>query len=214
MFPTERFVDRLARALAEARAISLKELLEAFEFFERVRHRIRSRNMVDVCCGHGLAGLLFAVFERSVEHVTLIDHRSGAAFERVRAAIEPLAPWIRGRVEYTQLDLQEFGPSHTRDASVIALHACGGRTDECIDVAVASRSALAVMPCCHRKSTPRAPATLRRALGVQVASDVHRTYRLIDAGYRVDWTTIPDAITPRNRIVVATPQQIPLLRPK
>ena len=65
-FSEHRHMDRLALALAARRALPLKELLESAEFYMRVRRRIRAQTVVDLCAGHGLVGLLFAAFERSV----------------------------------------------------------------------------------------------------------------------------------------------------
>ena len=44
---------------------------------------------------------------------------------------------------------------------------------------------------------------MHKALGRALATDIHRTYRLEAAGYQVDWSAIPRAITPMNRIMVA-----------
>ena len=56
LFPTDTLPDRLARSLTAHRAVHIKELLEAFEFYARVRRRVRRPTMVDLCAGHGLAG--------------------------------------------------------------------------------------------------------------------------------------------------------------
>jgi hypothetical protein len=50
-----------------------------------------------------------------------------------------------------------------------------------------------------------APRALRKGLGADLASDVARTYRLEQAGYEVDWSTIPLAVSPKNRIIIARP---------
>jgi hypothetical protein len=44
----------LARELALEGVIDSKEFFEAFEFYERVRKRVRRPLMVDLACGHGL----------------------------------------------------------------------------------------------------------------------------------------------------------------
>ena len=67
--------DRLIQELGWRKAMSIKEILEAYEFFARVRFCLRALQVADVCCGHGLVGLLFALFERDVERVALIDKR-------------------------------------------------------------------------------------------------------------------------------------------
>ena len=60
------------------------------------------------------------------------------------------------------------------------------------------------MPCCYRYTARMAPRALHSDLGAELASDVARTYRLEAAGYEVDWSAIPEAISPKNRIIVAT----------
>ena len=43
----------LAKELALDGALDTKEFFEAFEFYERVRKRVRQPMMVDLACGHG-----------------------------------------------------------------------------------------------------------------------------------------------------------------
>ena len=50
------------------------------------------------------------------------------------------------------------------------------------------------------------PLGVRRALGVALAADVDRSYRLEQSGYHVDWSAIPREITPLNRILIALPR--------
>ena len=66
---------------------------------------------------------------------------------------------------------------------------------------------LAVMPCCHRLAP--GPPVLERALGIEMAGDIHRTYRLERLGYRVRWIDVPAEITPMHRILVGTRQTSP-----
>jgi len=42
-------------------AIDAKEFFEAVEFYARVRKRVRRPVMLDLACGHGLVGELYAV---------------------------------------------------------------------------------------------------------------------------------------------------------
>ena len=60
-FPSENLTDRFARALSKRYAIDMKEFCEAFEFFARVRRSLRRSTVVDLCAGHGLTGILFAL---------------------------------------------------------------------------------------------------------------------------------------------------------
>ena len=60
-FPSDGLQDKLVRALGAQKAIPIKEIFESFEFFQRVRKRVRARCVSDLCCGHGLTGILFAL---------------------------------------------------------------------------------------------------------------------------------------------------------
>ena len=201
-FPTDSLQDKLVRELAGERTIAIKEVLECFEFFERVRKEIRAPCVVDLCCGHGLLGILFALFERRVERVILTDERQPASYDMLMAASIRVGPWIEKKVEYC---VGPIGTAHERleaGASVVGNHACGALTDHCIDCAIRLKGSVAVMPCCYRRSACEAPLALQLALGVEAASDVDRTYRLREAGYHVRWTHIPEQITPMNRILI------------
>lgn len=86
---------------ASCRCIDTKEFLEAVEFFARVRRRLRRPTVVDLAAGHGLVGLLFGAFERSVDKVVLLDRRRPASFDAVLAATASVAPWLPSKVRLT-----------------------------------------------------------------------------------------------------------------
>jgi hypothetical protein len=201
LFPSDDLPDRLARSLAENRVIHIKELLEAFEFFARVRKRIRRSTMVDLCCGHGLGGLIFALCEPSVQHVQLIDERKPESFDRIWKAFVDIAPWVGEKVQFREQALKE--PFEMPEgAGVLLVHACGPLTDEGLEIAARAGGPVAAMPCCYGKAwEPRVPA-LSRQFGREVSIDISRSYRLRDVGYQVDWGEIPRAITPMNRVLV------------
>jgi len=203
-FPSDTLLDKLGRALAERRALNVKELFESFEFFERVRRRLRAPHVADLCCGHGLTGLLFATFEREVQTVTLLDHARPESYDVVLDAIASVAPWVPGKVRFLERRVQGCAAVLEPGTRVIAVHACGARTDRVLDVAIALGTDAAVMPCCYAHTADDAPRALRDALGPAVATDIHRTYRLEAAGYRVDWTAIPSVITDMHRVLIAT----------
>ena len=195
--------DRIARALGDRQAIHLKELLEAGEFHERTRKRLRAPDVADLCCGHGLVGLLFAC-ERKVERVLLLDRKRPAAFEDVFESVCAVFPEVRDKVRYVEASVERAAEHLAPGSAVLAVHACGVRTDRCLDAALAvDACAIAAMACCYAQTAKQAPKVLRRELGVQTMTDVHRTYRLDAAGYDVDWSAIPAAITPMNRILIA-----------
>ena len=99
----------LAFELACEEAIDSKEFFEAVEFYLRVRKRVRRRVVIDLACGHGLVGLLFACLERSVEKVVLVDKRRPASFDVLVPALARVAPWVTEKVSFCETDL--FGPS-------------------------------------------------------------------------------------------------------
>ena len=189
--------SQLAHALARRRAIDLKEFCEAFEFFTRVRRSMRltvteaptpgvaatrtpTRCIVDLCCGHGLTGILFAMFERSVEQVLLVDAREPAAHRAILDAACEVAPHVREKVTFCACTLDQFleaqassleagaeseapgegdghGSAHREQlpplllsTGLLAVHACGDATDRCIDIALRLRGNIALMPCCYR----------------------------------------------------------------
>ncbi len=205
-FSGRRFPDKIARALGARRLIKIKELVESFEFFERVRRRIAAPEVVDLCSGHGLTGMLFAIFEPGTERVTLVDKAKPAAHDALFETLCGLAPWMRGKVRYLESSLQRARALLPAGASVVAVHACGLRTDHCIETAIEIGGRVAVMPCCYGAAGQRAPRELKKALGALTAVDVDRTYRLRGAGYEVDWSAIPVEITPMNRIILGEPK--------
>jgi len=206
-FDGDGLPDKLARELALRRALPAKELFESFELFERIRRRLRRPQVADLCCGHGLTGMLFAVFEPRVERVTLVDCRRPKSHRTVIEAVAAVAPWAADRIEFVETPLNTAHEHLTAGCGIVAVHACGVRTDRCIDLAISLASPVAVLPCCYSQTAAPAPRCLRESLGAALATDVHRTYRLDGAGYEVDWSAIPRAITPMNRLLVALPRE-------
>lgn len=190
-----------ARELCARSAVPVKELFEATETFALARKAVRAPVVADLCCGHGLAGVLFALMERDVERVLLVDHTRPPSADAVLAAAAAVAPWVAPKVEWREerLGVTALLPG----TSVVAVHACGLRTDHAMDAAVAAGGAFAALPCCRPHRRHPAPESLKNALGADVAIDVHRTYALEAAGYRVAWREIAPEITPMNRVLVA-----------
>ncbi len=201
LFPRDNMTRRVLAALAGDGLIPLKEVCESFEFFERVRSSVRAPVIADLAAGHGLTGLLFAVFEREVEAVVLVDREPPSSHTRILEALCKVAPWIRPKVRWIAGSIDET-PIEA-GTSIVAIHACGVQTDACLDVAVSCGGNVAVMPCCYGKTGGDAPQGLRDALGLDLTADIQRTYRLEAAGYRVRWSNIPDVITPMHRILIA-----------
>ena len=203
LFTGDRLNEKLALALIDARVLPFKEILESFEFFEHVRRRVWAPQVVDLCCGHGLVGMLYGIHLRKVTQVRLIDRRRPASVDLILDALQPVAPWLRAKVVFEARSIDAVtieGPT-----AVLGIHACGTATDAVLERALAGRHPVAVLPCCHPKRSLPGPATLGQALGIGLATDIHRTYRLEAAGYRTRWSQLPSEITPMNRVITAWP---------
>ncbi|HEY3252800.1 MAG TPA: methyltransferase, partial [Polyangiaceae bacterium] len=85
---------------------------------------------------------------------------------------------------------------------LVSCHACGGLTDEVLSQAIAAGARVAVLPCCH-EALENDQGGLGGWLDPALAIDVTRAARLRGHGYRVHTQSIPAAITPKNRLLLA-----------
>lgn len=207
-FPGDYLSSVFARALCDQQSIPFKETLESFEFYACVRKYARAESMVDLCCGHGLVGILFAMFERKVERVMLLDKMRPPSFDAVLRAAVDVAPWVGDKIQYVVSRLEDAATHIEPNSTILGVHACGDRTDQCINLATETGGAVALLPCCRNHRYPL-PPSLRKALGADIAIDVDRTYRLHAAGFHVRWDEIPPSITPMNRVLVGIPPKQP-----
>ena len=106
---------------------------------------------------------------------------------------------LEGRIERRVMDLRSVQAAE--GDLVVSAHACGGLTDATLDVALASRVGVAVLPCCHVDRTGDTGGLLGWMDGA-LAMDVTRAGRLRAAGYHVLAQTIPETITPKNRLLL------------
>ena len=194
----------------ESHILQWKEILESFEFFDQTRKYIRRPRVAEVCCGHGLIGVLYAMLEESVDEVLLTDARIPPSQAKVISAASALAPWIDGKLTVADKEITETHALVNPDTSIVSSHGCGALTDQAIDLGISTRGSVAVMPCCCHPRSPDAPEVLYRELGIKDGVDVYRTYKLHAAGRRVLWRYIPEAITPMNRILIGAARCPPL----
>ncbi|KAG1676328.1 hypothetical protein FOA52_001123 [Chlamydomonas sp. UWO 241] len=104
--PRARAFHRFCAALARRTAVDVKELLEAAEFYERTRGRMRTGVVVDVACGHGLVGAMFAVLEPRVQHVLLLDRSRPPSFDAVLAAAAEVSVEGAAKLTFVEADLR------------------------------------------------------------------------------------------------------------
>lgn len=220
LFPGDGAYSRLARAVAAARCVDGKEFVESVELFALVRRRVRRPTLLDLCAGHGLVGLLFAAFEPAVRRVLCVDVRQPGSHAALLAAVASVAPWAADKVEFLQASVQqaaagaELSAAPRGSCGVVAAHACGALTDECLRMAVGLGAPMALLPCCYTGTAAGAPRAARRLLGDAAAADCERARALEAAGYEVAFDALPRSITALNRVLVATPRGGVRLQPQ
>jgi len=203
-FPGEGLFDRIARAVCRAGCLPRKELYEAWEVARRVRRRFRGGRVIDLACGHGLLAHLLLLLDDSSPSALGIDRRIPASAARLAATLEDTWPRLHGRVRLIQAELETIPLQ--RDDLVVSIHACGGLTDLVLERAMAVGARVAVLPCCHDLHKADLGG-LQGWLNGPLAMDVMRAGRLRSAGYRVMTQQIPGDITPKNRLLLAEPDE-------
>jgi hypothetical protein len=201
-FPGGSLFDRIGRAICRAECLPRKELFEAWEVARRVRRRFRGGRVLDLCAGHGLLGQIMLLLDDASPDVVLVDRDfppSATAIEHVLAAEWPR---LAGRVARLHGAVAD-APVRADDV-VVSVHACGGLTEQVLDRALGAGARVAVLPCCHVLDAADTGG-LTGWLDGPLAVDVARAMRLRAHGWTVWTQTIPAAITPKNRLLVASP---------
>lgn len=194
--------DAIGRAVCRAGCLPRKELFEAWEVARRVRRRFRGHRVVDLACGHGLLAQILLLLDDTSPNALAVDLRIPASAQRLQASLEETWPRLQGRTDFQQVDLRKI-PLRADDLLVSA-HACGGLTDLVIARAIELNAPVAVLPCCHALGKGDLGG-LEGWMDGSLAMDATRVARLRAHGYRVFTQTIPDDITPKNRLILAAP---------
>jgi Methyltransferase domain len=194
--------ERVARSLCEADCVPRKELYEAWEVARRARRRFRGGRVVDLACGHALVAHLMLLLDDSSPSALAVDLKLPPSAFRVAECLSRSWPRLAGRVTLREAKLESV-VVEAGDV-LVSCHACGTLTDDVIDLALASRAKLVVLPCCQ--STGKCDlGGLAGWLDPALAIDVTRAAKLRAAGYHVHTQTIPAEITPKNRLLLAGP---------
>lgn len=243
----QTILDQLAYRNAP---VDVKEVAESMEFYLRTRKRLlasakkklklskgegddcqtfeSSITVHDLCCGHGLTGMLFAACnpQKRVQAM-LVDQTEPPSHQVLRTILTEVCPWLSetDSIRFTAQSLDSLlkatttmnddearsssassagAASHHATTLAISTHACGSLTDDVLKFAVSSHACgIAVMPCCYTGTDKGAPYGIKRALGVSWAADIRRSFYLQEEhGYHSDFSNIPSEITPMNRIIV------------
>ena len=203
-FPEATLFHAVGRAICEAECLPRKELFEAWEVARRVRRRFRGGRVVDLACGHGLLAHLLLLLDDTSARAIAADVRIPISAAKVAEAMTRAWPRLEGRVELAEkpIDQVDVQPGDL----VVSVHACGALTDEVIERATVASARVAVLPCCQdvrRGDT----GGLEGWLDPVLAIDVERATRLRLHGYSVRTECIPHAITEKNRLLIAEPDE-------
>jgi hypothetical protein len=182
-----------------------KELYEAWEVARRVRRLFRGGRVVDLGGGHGLLAQVMLLLDNSSPNALVVDPALPPSSAPVHAAIVEAWPRLTGRIEFVASPLENIQLQNTD--VVVSSHACGDLTDRVLDRAMSARARVAVLPCCHNLATCDA-GSLAGWVDRPLAIDIMRAVRLERQGYRVWTQTIPAAITPKNRLLLAAPMPV------
>ena len=205
-FGGETLFDAIGRAVCGAGCLPRKELYEAWEVARRVRRRFRGGRIVDLACGHGLLAQILLLLDDTSPMALAVDCRLPKSAATLACAMNAAWPRLEGRIRFVEADLA--GVELFRDDLVVSAHACGRLTDLILDRAMGAGARVAVLPCCHDLKGADLGG-LDGWLDGPLAMDATRVARLRSHGYRVVTQQIPVDITPKNRLLMAEPNQAP-----
>ncbi len=205
-FTGDTLFDAIARAVCHAGCLPRKELYEAWEVARRVRRRFRGGRIVDLACGHGLLAQILLLLDDSSPVALAVDQRIPKSAATLAVSMAAAWPRLQDRVRFVEADLRDVALHH--DDVIVSAHACGGLTDLILRRAVAAGARVAVLPCCHDLKDADLGG-LEGWLDGPLAMDAVRVCRLRSQGYRVFTQQIPGDITPKNRLLLAEPEQEP-----
>jgi hypothetical protein len=194
--------DALGRAVCRAACLPRKELYESWEVGRRVRRLFRGGRIVDVAAGHGLLSHVLLLLDDSSRCAIAVDQRQPESAARMHELLVHEWPHLSRRVEFRTCALHEVDLQ--KDDLVVSAHACGSLTDRVLGAAVAAGAKVAVLPCCHDLAA-NDTGQLTGWLPGPLAIDATRARRLAARGYRIWTQTIPEDVTPQNRLLLGAP---------
>jgi hypothetical protein len=205
-FPGETLLDRVGRAVCHAGCLPRKELYEAWETARRVRRLFRGGRIIDLAAGHGLLAQLMLILDDTSPCALAVDAMVPPSAATLHQALVDRWPRLAGRLTFvaSAVDVVEILPGDI----VVSIHACGALTDLVLQLATIARARVAVLPCCHDVGVCDAGA-LSGWMDVALAIDVVRARRRASQGYHIWAQRIPQDITPKNRLLIGAPADVP-----
>jgi hypothetical protein len=201
-FGDDTLFHRIARQVCAAECLPRKELFEAWEVARRTRRRFRGGRVIDLACGHALLAQILLLLDDSSDVALAVDSRLPSSAAELSSALQREWPRLAGRIEFVEGPIA--GIEVRQDDLLVSCHACGSLTDQVLARAIEVKARVVVLPCCHDK-LENDQGGLGGWLDAALAIDVTRAARLRAHGYSVHTQTIPAAITPKNRLLLAEP---------
>lgn len=202
LFPKDTLFDKIARTVCRSQTLPRKELYEAWEVAKRVRRHFRGGRIVDLACGHGLVSYILLLLDDTSPNALAVDTHIPQNAQTLSQNLIKTWPRLKDRIFFQQMPLEQAELT-SRDI-VVSVHACGALTDVVIEKAVSARAKLAVLPCCHDLDACDTWG-LEGWMDGPLAVDAARAFKLVEKGYSVMTKKIPDEITPKNRLLMAYP---------
>ena len=202
VFSGDTLFDKIGRAVCRAGTLPGKELFEAWEVARRVRRKYRGGRVVDLACGHGLLAHIMLLLDDSSEAALAVDLNFNENTYSLSRIIVDRWPRLKNRIHYRSSRVQDVDLDS--DDIVVSVHACGQLTDTIIESTANAGARLAVLPCCHDTKTGDLGG-LGGWMNGPLAIDATRAALLRAKGYSIITRTIPEEITPQNRLLMAHP---------
>ena len=143
------------------------------------------------------------LLDNSSPRALVVDKTLPASSAKLHDVIVDAWPRLKGRVTFVEGSMDDIDTLDTD--IVVSSHACGALTDRVLERAVAARARVAVLPCCHNRDSSD-DGGLSGWVDGAAAIDIVRALHLRQQGYRIWTQTIPEAITPKNRLLLGAPQ--------
>lgn len=202
LFPADTLHHKIARVVCRTETLPRKEFYEAWEVAKRIRRHFRGGRIVDLACGHGLLAHIMMILDDTSPSAICVDTMIPKNAAMLSLSIKKEWPRLNNRIHFKNLPVKEVDISP--NDIVISVHACGKLTDDVMEKAISGRARLAVLPCCHdahRCDTGGLLGWTDSALAI----DATRAARLSSHGYKIITKTIPQDITPKNRLLMGYP---------
>lgn len=231
------FVD-IATVVCSVGVLPRKELYECWQMALSVHKEFPDfLRVADLAAGHGLLAWILVLLARSSEYRILrtavaIDIKRPKSAALLAAAIRKRWPDLEDAVHYVEGSIDAVHSQDGEATLFVATHACGSLSDRVLLAALNSRSAVAIMPCCHSlrkqagslsmlafatdlpsKKLENLVASASEA-GQPAVIDQFRIDALTAVGYEIFDATISQEITAFNRIIMGKPSWAPHQRPQ